>query len=98
MMKRTIGTGTFALALMLSAQAGFAQDQQPRAAEPPKTAKIEDKKHPDYMRCKTESVIGSRAKTRKVCLTNRQWAEVERDSSSLANRMVEDNRSRPGGN
>lgn len=80
----------FAAAILLSAPA-LAQDE---TAEPERDAsgKITDKDHPEYIRCRTESVIGSRAKKRKVCLTNRQWAEVGRDGSSLANRMVEEAR------
>ena len=52
--------------------------------------KVVDKKHPDFIRCKTEPVIGSRARKRRVCLTNRQWAEVESQGKGIARGMVED--------
>lgn len=51
-----------------------------------------DKKHPDFVVCRSESVIGSLAKRRKVCLTNRQWSEVQRDGNGLARKTVEDAR------
>lgn len=51
-----------------------------------------DKNHPDFVVCRSESVIGSIAKRRKVCLTNRQWAAVQRDGNGLARRIVEDSR------
>lgn len=68
-------------------------DSAPSAA-----AKVTDKNHPDYVRCRAEGVIGSRAKIRKVCLTNRQWALVERDSKRLAGRMIEENQGAPPSN
>ena len=52
--------------------------------------KVVDKKHPDFIRCKTEPIIGSRARKRRVCLTNRQWAEVESQGKGIARGMVED--------
>lgn len=101
-MTKCLSLGVLALSLVASplVQAqGQPPADQPKAstdAKPPE--KITDKSHPDYVRCRTEPVIGSRAKFRKVCLTNRQWAEVQRDGNSLANQMVEENRSRPSGN
>ena len=61
-----------------------------RIIEVDKNGKIVDKKHPDFVRCKTEPVIGSRARKRRVCLTNRQWAEVESQGKGIARGMVED--------
>ena len=65
---------------------------------PPSTdaPKITDKNDPNYMRCRTESVIGSRAKKKRVCMTNTQWAEYHRDNNALANALVEDARSAAG--
>lgn len=60
--------------------------------------KITDKRHPDYIRCRTESVIGSRAKKRRVCLTNAEWARVAREGNSMANEMVDGARSGMNGN
>jgi hypothetical protein len=39
-------------------------------------AKITDKKHPDYVRCKSEEILGTRAQFRRVCKTNKQWADA----------------------
>ncbi|NJM51132.1 MAG: hypothetical protein HC843_09855 [Sphingomonadales bacterium] len=60
-----------------------------------KAQKINDRKHPDYIRCRTEPVLGSNAKKRRVCLTNRQWAEVSRDGNAMARDMAETGTSRP---
>lgn len=59
--------------------------------EPARDAKgeITDRSHPDYVKCRTESVIGSRAKKRRICLTNREWAEVARQGRGMANALVE---------
>lgn len=54
--------------------------------------KIIDRHHPDYVKCRTESVIGSRAKKRRVCLTNSEWAEVARQGNGMANALVEGGR------
>lgn len=58
----------------------------PAAAETP--AKITDKTHPDFVRCKTESIIGTRARVKRVCLTNRQWAEASQSGNQLARDIV----------
>lgn len=62
--------------------------QEAQASPPP----IDDKSHPDYIKCRSEPVIGSRAKKRKVCLTNRQWAEVAAQGNDVARRTVEEGR------
>ena len=79
----------FALSLAATAAPAAAQETQEKPAE---AAKITDKKHPDYVKCRTESVIGSRAKKRKVCMTNAQWAEVARNGNERANKLVESGR------
>ena len=69
-----------------------AQDSATKSQEEDKT-QITDKRHPDYTVCRTESVIGSRAKKRRVCLTNREWARVAREGRGLASAMAEKNSS-----
>ena len=54
---------------------------------------ITDRRHPDYVKCRTESVAGSRARKRRVCLTNREWAEVARQGRGMATALVEGGRS-----
>lgn len=94
-MKHNFMSCALALALILPASSATAQDSPEKEAV---SEKITDKNHPDFVRCRTESVIGSRAKKRKVCLTNRQWAEVARDGNAVATRVVEDGRSGLAGN
>ncbi|MEM6827709.1 MAG: hypothetical protein AAF553_07175 [Pseudomonadota bacterium] len=53
--------------------------------------KITDKKHPDYVRCKSESVIGSRAKRKRTCMTNREWALSSRRGNEATRDFVGDN-------
>jgi hypothetical protein len=60
--------------------------------------KITDRSHPDYVRCRSEKVIGSLSKRNRVCLANRQWEEVSRKGNDLAREMANDNTSRPSGN
>lgn len=51
--------------------------------------KIKDRRHPDYVRCRSESIIGSLAKKRRVCMTNRQWTEAAREGNAYSREMVE---------
>ncbi len=53
--------------------------------------KITDRRHPDYVRCKRQKVIGSLAKRRKVCMTNAQWAEAARAGNRGSREIVQDN-------
>ena len=68
------------LASLLSLQAAPPVTQEAEAKEEPnievidkkpeKKKKITDKSHPDYVRCKSEAVLGSRAKRKRTCMTN----------------------------
>ncbi len=53
-----------------------------------KPTKITDKSHPDYVRCKSQSVIGSRAKRTRVCITNKEWALAARRGNEGARDIV----------
>lgn len=66
-----------------------AQLASPASAEGEK-ADITDKAHPDYVRCKSESVIGSRAKRKRTCMTNREWALVERRGNEASREYARD--------
>ncbi|MEM7690533.1 MAG: hypothetical protein AAF291_16075 [Pseudomonadota bacterium] len=67
-------------------------DAQHSPAKPAAEArKITDRKHPDYVRCKRESVIGSRAKSKRTCMTNREWALVERRGNEQSAEFMGDN-------
>ena len=50
-----------------------------------------DKSHPDYVRCKREAVIGSRAKRKKTCMTNSEWRIVERRGNEASKTFAGDN-------
>lgn len=89
---------------LLSLQAAAATDEnRPEATaagtengtvatvEEAKPKKITDKSHPDYVRCKSESVIGSRARRKKTCMTNREWALVSRRGNEATRDFVGDN-------
>ena len=45
--------------------------------------------HPDFIKCRMERVLGSLAKRRKTCLTNRQWEEFARRGNDNARKTVE---------
>ena len=53
--------------------------------------KIIDRRHPDYVRCRSEPVIGSLAKKRRVCMTNSEWAHYVQTGSRNAKEFVADN-------
>ena len=52
-------------------------------------APITDKSHPDYMRCRSERVIGSLAKRKKTCMTNREWEMASRVGNQGARDIVQ---------
>lgn len=68
-----------AAAMLISPTVAAAQQEaksqeQKVASQTPATQAPLDKRHPDYVRCKTEPVLGSRAKRTRTCKTNREWA------------------------
>ena len=63
----------------------------PAMAAPTRSAKITDKEHPEFVRCKSESVIGSRAKRKRTCMTNREWALVQRRGNEQTEEFMGDN-------
>ena len=85
---------TFALCLPSSAVVAQGESAASRAT----SEKITDRDHPEFVRCRTEPVIGSRAKKRKVCLTNREWEEFGRRGNEVARRTVGDNAGGMNGN
>lgn len=93
---RALFAATAATILIASAPA-LAQNDTSEPARDAK-GKITDKKHPQYIKCRTESVIGSRAKKRRVCLTNAEWDRVAREGNSTADKLVEDMASGMTGN
>ncbi len=72
---------------LISAPPALATSENVPAVEKPK--KITDRKHPDYVRCRSEPVIGSRVKKRRVCMSNSQWKEYARKGSKESRDFVE---------
>lgn len=92
-MKTLLAATALAAAIALPATPLAAQDAGAEQA-----SKITDKNHPDFIKCRTERVIGSLAKRRKTCLTNRQWEEFARRGNDNARRTVEENAAGMTGN
>jgi len=62
-----------------------------KAVEPSKKPKkITDRRHPDYVRCRSEPIIGSLARKRRICMTNAEWVEYVRAGSRDSRQFVED--------
>ena len=75
-----------AFSLAVPAMPALAGDKDPRPA------KITDKNDPNYVRCRSEPVIGSRAKKKRTCMTNAQWEAMSREGNDSARRAVEEQR------
>lgn len=57
----------------------------------PKTtasAKITDPKHPDFVRCRSEPVLNSRAQRVRVCRTNKEWTAAARDGNRRTEELL----------
>lgn len=52
--------------------------------------KITDRRHPDYVRCRSQAIIGSLARKRRVCMTNREWTIHIQEGNKRANQFVND--------
>lgn len=82
-------------ALCLTATPAFASENEAvttedAAAKKEKPKKITDRNHPDYLRCRSEPIIGSLSRKRRVCLTNREWTEANRKGSKKSRQFIED--------
>lgn len=83
-MKTVLTIGAFAAALTIPSLPVVAQETDAGGS-----TKITDKDHPDFIKCRMEKVLGSLAKRRKTCLTNRQWEEFARRGNDNARKTVE---------
>lgn len=68
-------------------------DEEAVLTIPVEGKRITDRRHPDYVRCRTERVMGSLAQRRKICMTNREWRAVSAEGNRQANELVEEHRS-----
>jgi hypothetical protein len=76
--------GIILIAALTAVPSAALANDAPKAAD----TKITDKTHPDYVRCKSESIIGTRARMNRVCMTNRQWQEASNNGNQLARDVV----------
>ncbi len=85
---RSIAASVFAVSVIATpAYASGAIEEEATSKAP---EKITDRSHPDYVRCRTESIIGSLARKRRVCMTNKEWAKVARQGNRDSRQFVED--------
>ncbi|MGY6551314.1 MAG: hypothetical protein ACXIT4_05390 [Erythrobacter sp.] len=54
--------------------------------------KVTDKNHPDFVRCRSEPVLGSRASRVRVCRTNREWEMAARGGNRDAVELMNSGR------
>lgn len=82
---RTLALAAIAGALALSAPSAA---QEPESAAADQTAAADTKAEDKKLICRTEKVIGSRAKRRKTCLTRAQWERVATKGNAFARSLV----------
>ena len=77
-----------------SASSAVTADKNSAEDQGTETSKKVDRRHPNYVRCRTEPIIGSLARKRRICMTNAEWTEYIRTGSRNAKEFVDD--SQPG--
>ncbi len=90
--KKLAATSISCALLIFSPVSAHENSEETEVAEKEKTKpkKITDRRHPDYVRCKSTAVIGSRIKRNRVCMTNKQWASANREGNRKSRQFVED--------
>ncbi len=86
----TINRAVLATVAMLLAVPGHAADDEKSETLVVEAEKITDRDHPDYVKCRSEPIIGTRARKKRVCMTNSQWAAAAAEGNEVARRMVTD--------
>lgn len=69
----------------------MAEDTKTEVEQTEKPKKITDRRHPDYVRCRSEPIIGSLSRKRRICMTNKEWVEYTRTGSRDSKEFVDDN-------
>lgn len=99
MFNKTLILG-LSMALTASPAIGSAQDelddQNSEAvvspvAKKPEPKKITDRDHPDFVRCRSEPIIGSLSRKKRTCMTNAEWKETHRKGNKSSRDFVDDN-------
>lgn len=52
------------------------------------SGKITDPKHPDFVRCRSEPVLNSRAQRVRVCRTNKEWTAAAREGNRRTEELL----------
>jgi hypothetical protein len=58
------------------------------AAKTDAAGKITDPKHPDFVRCRSQPVLNSRAQRVRVCRTNKEWTAAARDGNRRTEELL----------
>ncbi|WP_430426776.1 hypothetical protein [Parasphingorhabdus sp.] len=74
----------------LTVSPAVAAEAEAEAEQSKKPKKIKDRRHPDYVRCRSEPVIGSLARKRRICMTNKEWVEYTKAGTRESRGFVED--------
>lgn len=99
MFNKTLILG-LSMALTASPAIGSVQevtaDQTREATAPPlakksKPEKITDRDHPDFVRCRSEPIIGSLSRKKRTCMTNQEWKMTHRKGNKSSRGFVDDN-------
>lgn len=69
----------------------MAEDTKTEVEQTEKPKKVTDRRHPDYVRCRSEPIIGSLSRKRRICMTNKEWVEYTRTGSRDSKEFVDDN-------
>ncbi len=59
-----------------------------KPVEPKTSAKVTDPKDPNFVRCRSEPVLNSRAQRVKVCRTNKEWAAAAREGNRQTQELL----------
>lgn len=79
-----------ALSLTAFTTPAVASEAEAATEQSKKPKKIKDRRHPDYVRCRSEPVIGSLARKRRICMTNKEWVEYTKAGTRESRGFVED--------
>ncbi|WP_417622824.1 hypothetical protein [Parasphingorhabdus sp.] len=77
-------------ATSFASPSALASDGDKAEEQTKKPKKITDRRHPDYVRCRSEPIIGSLARKRRVCMTNAKWKEYVKVGARDSRQFVED--------
>lgn len=89
MMRTVLAASALCLSVPALAADGSMAYETAEVEKAKKPKKIKDRRHPDYVRCRSEPIIGSLARKRRICMTNSEWAEYGRKGNENARRFVD---------